>query len=433
LNIGAAITGVNVQTTTSASLPVAPPTARAVTVTSSDPSIVTISTSPTVAGTASVTFPNVSNAGGLPALYLQGQKVGSTTVTVSANGYTDGTATITVYPSGFTYATNYTSGFTTTSFSSATSIYVYPSLLSPGTLNYYTANNVYLSPGLGTISIPVTSSNTNVGNITLSPVVFNAGDGYKATSFQPSSAGTSTIAIGATPAGFTTPAQYTQITATVTAPALNIGSVLTGSGMEVATSASLPVAPPNPVTVTITSNDPTTALISKSATTPGTASLTFTNVTNAGGLPAIYVQGQAVASTTLTVSAPGYTNGTGVVTVNPSGFTFATNYSGGLNTTVSANPTALYVYPSILNTGTLTYYSTNVALNPAGSPVSVMVTSSDTNTGTITTSPVVFNGGDQYQMTNFKPKAAGTSTITIVPPQGYSTPTQYTQINATVQ
>src|SRR6185312_12064766 len=209
LTAGAVLSGVNVETTTSVSLPVTPPTAIAVTVTSNDPTIATLSMSSTVVGTPSITYNNVTAAGGLPSFYVQGQKVGTTTLTVSAPGYTSATATITVYPSGFTFATNYTTGFTTTSFSSPTSLYVYPSLLTPGTLNYYTANNVYVSPGLGTISVPVTSSDTSVGTITLSPVVFNAGDGYKTTSFQPSSAGTATIALGATPAGFTTPAQYT--------------------------------------------------------------------------------------------------------------------------------------------------------------------------------------------------------------------------------
>jgi len=310
---------------------------------------------------------------------------------------------------------------------------VYATLLTPGTLNYDSNSNLYVSPGLGAISVPVTSSNTNVGTITVSPVVFNAGDGYKATTFQPSSAGTTTIAIGAAPAGYSTSANDTQFVATVTAPALTIGNVLTGLGLEVTAGISLPVAPPNAVTVTVTSNDPTTALISKSATSQGTASLTFTGITNAGSLPAIYVQGQAIASTTLTVSAPGYSNGTAVVTVNPSGFSFAGNYGNGLNTTVGASPTSIYVYPSILNPGTLTYNTDNVQVNPGVAPLGVTVTSSNTTTGTITTSPIVFNGGDGGKPTTFKPNATGTSTITIVPPQGFSTPTQYQQINATVQ
>jgi hypothetical protein len=183
----------------------------------------------------------------------------------------------------------------------------------------------------------------------------------------------------------------------------------------------------------VTSDDPAIALISKSATSVGVTSLTFTNVTGAGGLPSIYVQGQSIGSTTLTVSAPGYSNGTAVVTVDPSGFSFAGFNNSGLNTTAGANPTTLQIYPTILNPGTLTYDSNNVLVNPGVAPLNVTVTSSNTTTGTITTSPVVFNGGDGSKQTTFKPNAAGTSTIMIVPPQGFSTPTQYQQFNVTVQ
>jgi hypothetical protein len=214
---------------------------------------------------------------------------------------------------------------------------------------------------------------------------------------------------------------------------LTISNVITGLNLETTTSIFVPVAPPNPVTVTVTSDDPTTALISKSATSPGVTSLTFTNVTSGGGLPTIYVQGLKITSTTLTVSAPGYSNGTAVVTVNPSGFSFAGFNNPGFNTTASATPTTLQIYPTILNLGTLTYSTNNVLVNPGIAPLSVTVTSSNTATGTITTSPVVFNGGDGPKQTSFKPSATGTSTITIVPPQGFSTPTQYQQVNATVQ
>jgi hypothetical protein len=352
-------------------------------------------------------------------------------VTVSAAGNTDGKATITVDPSGFSFAGYNNAGLATTTFSAPTGVYVYPTILN-ASLNYVT-NNVYVSPGLGPISVPVTSSNTNVGNITLSPVVFNGGDGGKPTTFQPSSAGSTVVAIAATPAGYSTSAQYTQFTVTATAPVLNINNVTTGLNLETTTSASLPVAPPNSITVTVTSDDPAVALISKSASSPGVPVLTFTNITGAGGLPTIYVQGQSIGSTTLTISAPGYSNDTAVVTVNPSGFSFAGSNNSGLNTTAGASPTTLQIYPTILNPGTLTYSTDNAAVSPGVAPLSVTVTSSNTNAGTITTSPIVFNGGDGPKPTTFKPNATGTSTITIVPPAGFSTPTQYQQINATVQ
>ena len=77
--------------------------------------------------------------------------------------------------------------------------------------------NCSLNPGLGTVGVPVTSSDLAVGTITTSPIVFNPGDSSDSTSFQPIADGTSTISIG-TPAGFSTPSQYQQITATVQSP-----------------------------------------------------------------------------------------------------------------------------------------------------------------------------------------------------------------------
>jgi hypothetical protein len=181
----------------------------------------------------------------------------------------------------------------------------------------------------------------------------------------------------------------------------------------------------------VTSSDPSLVTLSKSTSVLGTASLTFTNVT-VSGAQSFYVQGQGVGSTTLTVSAPGYTNATATITVYPSGFTFANQYSSGLSTTASSSPTTLTVYPSILNPGILSFYTFG-QLNPALAGTSVQVTSSNTGIGTITTSPLIFNGGESSLTTTFKPVATGTTNLNIVQPSGYSNPSQYVTIPATVQ
>ena len=78
-----------------------------------------------------------------------------------------------------------------------------------------------LNPGLGPISVPITSGTPAVGTITSSPIVFNAGDSASQTTFQGVSAGSTTLSVGtptnatSTPTGFSTPSQYTTITATV--------------------------------------------------------------------------------------------------------------------------------------------------------------------------------------------------------------------------
>jgi hypothetical protein len=427
---GSPIIGVDMIAGNYAYLPVSPPNPVTVTVTSSNPAVATISSSSTVVGTASVTLTNVSAT--TTSIYFQGLSAGTTTITVSAPGYTTGTTTVTVYPSGFTFAGQ--GGFSTTTFSSPSSFNVYPSVLNPSNLTYYT--NGTLSPGVGPFSIPVISSNTTAGTITTSPVVLTAGSSSASTSFQPLSAGMSTLSLGtATGTGvgvFSTPSQYTSFPVTVTAPQLSFyTSVITGVNLQQTTNVYLPVAPPNPVTVTVTSNGPAIATLSESATTVGTTAVTFTNVTNAGYVGAIYVQGQAQGSTTITASAAGYTNAVTTVTVNPSGFTFAGSYSSGLSTSSTSSPVSLPIYPSILNPGTLTYYG-QAYFNPGLGGTDVVVTSSNTAVGTITTSPVVFNGGESYIYTSFKPLTDGTTNVNIVQPAGFSTPSQYTGFTATV-
>ena len=65
-----------------------------------------------------------------------------------------------------------------------------------------------------TVDVPVTSGTPAVGTITASPVTFSGGDSLKDTAFDPASAGTTLLTVGV-PAGFDTPSNSRQITATV--------------------------------------------------------------------------------------------------------------------------------------------------------------------------------------------------------------------------
>jgi hypothetical protein len=441
LSINNVTSGVNMQTNTYLNMPVTPPSPVTVTITSSNPAVALLSTTGTAVGSTSLTVMNVST--GLN-IYVQGLTVGTTVLTATAPGFASATGTyagtITVYPSGFVFY--YGVPINTTTFSSPTSFPVYPSILYPsGSGNAgvpYQLSTV--SPGAGPFTVPITSSDTVVGTVATGALVFKGLDTSESTTFQPTSAGMTTIAIG-TPAGFTsTTAGYNTFVATVTAPALQMGNVITGYGLESTTSVYLPVSPPNPITVTVTSNGPAIATISKDGTVVGGTTLTFTNVTSSGNLPAIYVQGQAPASgtastnsvaTTLTASAPGYTNAVATATVYPSGF--ATNFDQSFTRTVADGPGNITVYPWALNPGVLTLY-TNLTLSPA-TPANVTVTSSNTGVGTISNAPLVFAPGDTQHYFTFTPVATGTSTITIGNPNPavFTNPSQGQTATATIQ
>lgn len=443
LNIGNDITGVNIQNSATVTLSAAPPNPVTVTITSSNPGIALLSTSATTVGTNNLTVNNVT--GGF-SIYIQGKAVGTTILTATAPGYSSATGmyagTITVYPSGFIFY--YGVPINTSTFSPPTQFPVYPSILYPSSASnagspYQVVNT--LSPGVGPVVVPITSSDTVVGTVATTALTFNAGDTSQQTTFQPTSAGTTTIAIG-TPTGYTTPATgYNTFVATVTAPAIGMNNVTTGYGLESTTYVSLPVAPPNPVTVTVTSNGPAIATISKDGTVVGGTSLTFTNVTSSGNLPVIYVQGQPSATgvassssvaTTLTASAPGYTNAVATVTVDPSGF--ATYYDQSFTRTVANGPDNISVYSWILNPGTLTLQTYGLGVNP-GITADVSVTSSDTTVGTISNTPIPFTSTSGSGPFTFTPVGTGTATITIGNPNPaiFSNPSEGQSLTATVQ
>jgi hypothetical protein len=245
--------------------------------------------------------------------------------------------------------------------------------------------------------------------------------------FDPLAAGVATISL-TPPPGFSTPSDRQQITATVTAPNISIGNATVGRDLQTSVGITLTAAPPSPVTVTVTSNAGSIATITRDHTLEGGTTLTFTNVTTTS-VGTIFVQGRAQGSTTLTVQAPGYNDGTSNVVVDPSGFYL--NASSFTTTASSAN-TTVTVTAARLNPTTL-----NVALGQelrgGLSNVNVAVTSSAPTVGTIVNSPAVFNGGDMSRTVQFDPIAAGAATISLgTTPPGFSTPSDRQQITATV-
>lgn len=426
--VGTATTGAGLEQSLYIYLPVSPSSPVTVTVTSSDPTVATLSTSTTAVGTTSVTFTNVTSSS-VGYIYLQGQKQGTITLTESAPGYTTGTGTETVDPSGFSFYPYYSGDFSTTPFSSPTTVTLYTVIYSPsGSLVNL---GLQLNPGSPAISVPVTSSDPTVGTIVTSPVVFQGASTNRPTTFKPLNAGTSVVKIGTPPAPFSVTPFSQTLTATVNAPVITNQSVTTGVNLQNSVGISLPVNPPSGVTVTVTDNGPGIVKISSSATTVGGSSVTFANTTTtfAG---TVYVQGISAGTTTLTVSAPGYSSGTITVTVDPSGF--AINYNqGSISTHTNSTPTGIQIYTVTLSpTSPMNVQNQGLVLSPGVAAVSVPVTSSNTAVGTISTSPVVFHAGDATQPTTFQPLTAGTSTVAVTPPAGYSTPANYQSIVATV-
>ena len=431
ITIGAQVIGKDLQVQPGLSLGAAAPAGGlVVTLTSSDTSKLLLSASGTALGGASITVTVLAGQSFLNTFFIQSlSDTGTATVTASATGFATTVSTMTLAASGF-YNSSPGGNFTTTTFSTDTLFRVQSAQLTgPGGSVQRTQA---LRGGIGvSVSVPVTVvdvTGTNVGSITTSPVAFNGGDAFKDTAFHPLSAGTAQITVGV-PAGFSTPiASQRQITATVTAPAISSGNVSVGRDLQTAVFISLGATPPSPVNVTVTIASGTIAKISNSATVLGGTTLTFNNVTTTSA-GTFFVNGLALGGTLITVQAPGYSDNTSTVTVQPSGFANTSPGGNFSTTTLSAN-TLFRVQPARLDPSTLnvsTFQSLRAELT-----VNVAVTSSDPNVGTITTSPVTFAGGDSFKDTAFDPASTGTAVLTVGVPAGFDTPSNSRQITATV-
>jgi len=445
LNVSSSVIGNNLVQSGGLSLVAAPPSNETLTLTSSDPTHFLLSTSPTAVGTASITLQLTGGSFNVPQFYIEGQNFSGTTaitatLTASASGFANGTATLTLYPTGLTYYFG-NNTLSTTTFSGPTGLAVYLVTLNPGTLTFYTLTGNPVGPQAGPIPVAVSSTNTSVGTITGSPATISAGSYFsQAISFVPATAGTTNLNL-ATPAGYFTPANVpVQIVATVTAPAINLASSVIGNNLVQNGGLGLGAIPPSNETLTLTSSDPVHFLLSTSPTAVGTASITLQLTGGSSNVPQFYIEGQnfsgiAAITATLKASAAGFSDGIATMSLYPTGLTY---YFGNntLNTTTTSGPTALTVYLVTLTPGTLTFYTLSGNLGPqAPSPTPVAVTSTNTSVGTVSGSPASIGVGIYYtQAISFVPVATGTTNLDLVTPAGYFTPSNISvQIVATVQ
>jgi hypothetical protein len=378
------------------SLASTPPSGVNVTLTSSNPAVATVGYNAvaTTVGTASIAFPLLASTA-QQYFNIQGQSVGTSTISVSANGYTTASFTVTVDPSGFGFTA--APSITTSTLSGNTTLTLTTLVLNPSTLAVL-SSGLPLNPGTGSISVPVTSSNTAVGTIVTSPVVFAAGSSTAQTAFQPVGPGSTTIAVGPEPAGFSTPSATVNVQGSATVSSFGI-SVPTNQTVGISlTDGSLTVAlgatPPGAVTITLTSSNPAVATLGVGPTggTAGTATITFTGVTSTAA-QSFNIQGLLQGTSTITVSAPGYITATFIVTVIPTttinsyheadSLTFSVLNSAGTGTT-TAPPSSVYreadgLTFSVLNsagTGTVTAPPSSVYREADGLTFSVQNTAS---------------------------------------------------------
>ncbi len=439
--------GYNLEAAVVASMSTNAPNDTQVTLTSTNGSLVLLSTDPAVAGSTSITVTVPQGLGqngfGFPVFYIQGLAAsGSAQINVTAAGYTSNPATVTLTPAGFIIGSPDGVGqnFNTTTQSGATAISVIPARLNIDS-SIAATNGIRIRGGIS-INVPVTSATQAVGTISGSPAVVAGGSSSGSVSFNPLSAGTSVLTAIA-PSGFATPSATTQITATVAAPTIALNAVTVGANLQTSSSGLLSAAAPaGGLVITITSDNPNQVRLSTSSSIVGTSQIQVTVPAGSFVIPNFFVHGLVNGgSAHLNVMADGYqpvspaqNPSSGAVAVVPAGFVIAPtggNAGDAIATATTANNTGLTVSVYRLDPGTLA--PQGVGSIRAGLSVQVPVTSSSTSVGTIVNSPLTFNGTD-FQKTNaqFDPLGQGTTTISAGTPSGFSTPSSGNSIVATV-
>ncbi len=422
--------GQNLENNFLVELPTAAPTGGVnVTITSGDATRALVAGRSTDTGTNSVT---VTVAAGTQTVgaYVQGlASSGTVTMTANAPGYISATSIVTLGPSGFVMLGPGSGSSFTTIQGASSNLTVYPNLLD-SSFNPLTPQQI--RPGYS-VTLNVTDSNPAAGTISGSPLVFSNATPSLTVAYLGVSGGSSVLT-AVVPAGFNAPSgSGNVVTAKVNTEGIVAPNVEVGRNLETVIDVPLnATAGPNGLLVTITSNNPSLAQFSTTATGAPASSIVLTVPSGQQVSPQFYVYGLASGGTaSYTASAPGLISGSGVITLAPSGFIIATAGNGSSFTTAAnASPTNVTVTSVMIdpNSGILTQMSVASTL-----ALSVNVTSDNTSVGTISSSPVSIFGGSSTTTTQFQPgNTSGTANININTPSGYITPSVQQSVVATV-
>ncbi len=420
--------GNNLQAQMGITLNPAPAGSVTLTISSDNPSVLLGSSDAPGATTLTATISAGTNS---VSTYVKGlANSGTANITVSAQGYSNGTGVVTLYQSGFVISSPNGIGAAFTTFEGvSTDLTVFAARVD----NSGVFAESQQTRGGATFNVPV--SNTAPGSVSPTTLTFTGGTTQMTTTFSasPSSTGSGTVSVGP-PSGFITPTAGASVGVTVQQSGFLVcdpgnPTPTVGKNLQTNTCARVTSGPlAGPITVTLHSNDATRLKFSLLPTDTPAGDLQVTIAKNQVTSPDFYIHAfDSTGSVTYTESGPGYGSATITVNLAPTGFVIQTPTGFDGDFTVSlgtVNPT-LNIYAAALNgSGAV------IAMQAAAGGVSipVTVTSSQTSVGTIVTSPITITGGSFFASTNFHAAAVGTTAVT-------ASSTNYTSasVNVTVQ
>lgn len=398
---------------------------------SDNPSVLLIASRGTDLGTGTVIRP-VSAFQSLVPIYLQGLATGSVQITVTAPGYTPGGALIDVTPSGFVLSSPphaIGEAFSVSEGVTNTPLEVQATRLD-NSMNFVEVQPLRVG---ASALVPITNTTPSVGSVSATSINFQAADTTKTLTFDALAPGGTTIIAGVPP-GYSAPAgAQNQVNANVTPAGLAAPDAIIGVNLQTTARITLNGGAPTDTTVTITSQNPSELLLSKTANGAGSTSISYVVGAGFSATPEFYLQALAdTGQPTYMATAPGFSSGVGAVTLKPSGFLLNTPAGLGLDfiTAVNGFPSLLSVVSALLD-DSLAYVQTQQVRG--GFSLDVNVVSANTAVGTITTSPVTINGGNFSSNTSFTPLSAGTTDISAAGPAPHSVPTSGASVQAEVR
>jgi len=415
--------GAGLETNVSASLsgPVGAPTAF--TFHSNDPSKLLFASSPTATGTQDLVVTIVTGQNHTPDVYAQavGGAGTSPSYQLSAAGFSPANGTISIVAPGLLIQSP--GGFGAASFSEPLAAGAATITVFVGSAPGGVFSAAQLVIGGGSVSVTVSSNTPSVGTIGPPTITIPGGSGSGSTLFQPQGPGTAGITASATGFG------SAFVSATVTGSSLIVDSgFLIGFSFEQMATVTIPApAGSGGATVTIQSNSPS-LLLAVNATDPGASQITVQIAQNSRVGTFFIYAGANSGSGTYTATFPGVSPVTGTAQFTNSGFVL-----------VDLNPTTidhtqqtskqLVIFAAILDSsGNPLGFVTQPLAGNQQLRISVQSSSgAATVPATVSLQP-----GLDHVFVPVTIVGAGTPTISVSQPGGYTTPTVNTFVTLNI-
>jgi hypothetical protein len=428
----------------------APPDGVEVTLTSADAARLRFSKTAEGTGTAILKLNVRGGYRGSPDFYIQGfGNTGSVTYTATAAGYTTSAGTVTLAPSGVIMARSGMGlqNLLTTSGAAKTEFVLYSALLDPD-LNFVHPQPVAAGPP---VSVTLTSSDPKVGGVASASVTIPPGSASAGVEFRPLTAGVTILSLSV-PQGFTAPAQFARVVATVIAPGMAItDNISVGNNLEAGGIVSLgEPAPSGGTVVTLTSGDSDKLLVSPSAGSVGSDCIRL--AIPPGGVSATYLLQalKGAGEVTYTASAPGFRSRTASIALTPSGLVIggpqgppdeaellvkeiAEGPHGFVTHLEAPAPTIVTIYSVQLDPVTRRGADLTVQPVRAGQSIQAALTNSNPAAGTLQNMNLTIAGGTSSAVTHFTPASVGVTEVAVTPPAGYTKASNSTLLTVTVR